>query len=334
MKLQKEEQKIIIFKNKSGIPQIDVKIEKESVWVNLNQLSSLFGRDKSVISRHLNDIYKTKELKKDSTVAFFATVQKEGTRLIERKIEYYNLDAIISVGYRVNSKQATEFRIWATDTIREYLVRGYKINENRILEQKEKLISLKEAIGFIEKKADTYLLQGKSRELLSLVSEFAKTLTLLEEYDKNKIKIKKTTPTFYVLEYERCRNIIIELKAQLKKDNEASNLFGQEYENKFKAIINSIYQTFDKKELYNSIEEKAAHLIYLIIKDHPFADGNKRIASFLFVYFLRENNYLYTKDYERKIANNTLVPLALLIAASDPKEKDVIVKIIISLLQQ
>ena len=333
MKSQKEEQKIIIYKTKSGIPQIDVKVEKDTVWLNLNQISSLFGRDKSVISRHISDIYKTKELQKDSTVAFFATVQKEGSRLINRKIDYYNLDAIISVGYRVNSKRATQFRIWATNTLRDYLVKGYKVNENRLLEQKEKLSSLKEAISFIEKKADTYLLQGKSRELLSLVNEFARTLTLLEEYDKDKIKIKKTAIAQFSLDYDKCKNIIIELKAELKKEGEAGDLFGQEYDKKFQAIVNSIYQTFDGKELYNGIEEKAAHLLYLAIKDHPFADGNKRIASILFVYFLRENNYLYTPDMQRKISNNVLVPLALLVAASDPREKETIIKIIISLLQ-
>ena len=176
--MKKEEQKIIIYQTKSGVPQIDVKVEKDTVWLNLNQISALFGRDKSVISRHLKDIYQTQELDRESTVAFFATVQNEGKRSIKRNIDFYNLDAIISVGYRVNSKRATQFRIWATGTLREYLVKGYKVNESRLLEQKEKLTSLKEAINFIEKKADTYLLQGKSRELLSLVNEFAKTLTL------------------------------------------------------------------------------------------------------------------------------------------------------------
>lgn len=330
MNSQKEEQKIIIFKTESGIPEINVKVEKDTVWLSQKQISDLFAADRTVITKHINNIFKSKELNENSVCAIFAHTATDG-KIYNTK--FYNLDAIISVGYRVNSKRATQFRIWATNTLRDYLVKGYKVNENRLLEQKEKLSSLKEAIRFIEKKADTYLLQGKSRELLSLVSEFAKTLTLLEEYDKNKIKINKTEKAKFSLKYEDCKNIIIELKAELKKEGEGGDLFGQEYDKKFQAVINSIHQTFDKKELYNSIEEKAAHLIYLTIKDHPFADGNKRIASFLFVYFLQENNYLYTTDMQRKISNNTLVPLALLVAASDPREKEIIIKMIMSLLQ-
>lgn len=325
--------KIIIYKTKSGQTEIDVKVEKDTVWLNLNQIASLFGRDKSVISRHLKDIYKTNELNKNSTVAFFATVQKEGRRLIKRNVECYNLDAIISVGYRVNSKKATEFRIWATNTLKNYLLNGYAINEKRLRDQKEKLVSLQETINFIEKKADSYLLQGKSRELLSLVNEFTKSLKILEQYDNGKIKIAKTKPAKFVLDYDKCKNLIIELKAELKKDDEASDLFGQEYDKKFQSIIGTIYQTFAGKELYNSIEEKSANLLYLTIKDHPFADGNKRIASVLFVYFLKENDFLYTENLQRKINNNTLVSLALLVATSDPREKDVIIKIVMRLLQ-
>jgi len=326
--MQKQENnKIIIYKNKSGEMQIDVKVEKKTVWLSQKQIADLFQTDRTVVTRHIGNIFSTKELDEKSNV------QKMHIAKSDKPIKIYNLDVILSVGYRVNSKNATQFRIWATNTLRDYLIDGYKFNKKRLIEQKEKLSSLKEAINFIEKKADTYLLQGKSRELLSLVNEFSRTLTLLEEYDKNKIKIKKTAKTISTLNYGRCKNIIIELKAELKREDEAGDLFGQEYDKKFQAVVNAIYQTFDGKELYNSIEEKAAHLIYLTIKDHPFADGNKRIASFLFIYFLRENNYLYTPNLERKISNNTLVPLALLIAASDPKEKDIIVKMIISLLQ-
>jgi len=324
------EQKIIIYKTASGIPEIDVKVEKDTVWLRQEQISELFGTQRPAITKHLNNIFKSGELNEKSVCSILEHVGSTGQVY---KTKYYNLDAIISVGYRVNSKRATQFRIWATNTLREYLVKGYKVNETKLLEQKEKLLSLKEAISFIEKKADTYLLQGKSRDLLSLVNEFARTLTLLEEYDKDKIKIKKTAVAQFSLDYDECKNIIIELKAELKKEGEAGDLFGQEYDKKFQAIVNSIYQTFDGKELYNGIEEKAAHLLYLAIKDHPFADGNKRIASILFVYFLRENNCLYTSDMQRKISNNVLVPLALLIATSDPKEKKTIIKIIISLLQ-
>jgi len=322
--------KIIIYKDKTGNTQIDVKVEKDTVWLAQEQIAKLFDIDRTVITKHLNNVFKTEELKENSVRAIFAHTARDGKTY---KVKYYNLDAIISVGYRVNSKRATQFRIWATNTLKQYLVKGYAVNQKRLEEQKDALVSLRETINFIEKKADNYLLKDKSRELLSLINEFAKSLKILEQYDNGKIKIAKTTPAKFVLDYDKCKNLIIELKAELKKDNEAGDLFGQEYDKKFQSIIGTIYQTFDGKELYDSIEEKSANLLYLSIKDHPFADGNKRIASVLFVYFLQMNNYLYTADFQRKINNNTLASLALLVATSDPKEKDVMIKIIISLLQ-
>lgn len=325
--------KIIIYKDKSGDTQIDVKIEKDTVWLTQKKIAQLFDKDVKTINEHILNIFKEGELGEDSTIRNFQIVQSEGARRVSRNVEHYNLDAIISVGYRVNSKRATDFRIWATDTLRQYLIKGYVVNQKRLEDQKEALVSLRETINFIEKKADNYILKDKSRELLSLINEFAKSLKILEQYDKGKIKTAKTTPAKFVLDYDKCKNLIIELKAELKKDNEAGDLFGQEYDKKFQSIIGTIYQTFDGKELYNSIEEKSANLLYLSIKDHPFADGNKRIASVLFVYFLQMNNYLYTNDFQRKINNNTLASLALLVATSDPKEKDMMIKIIIKLLQ-
>lgn len=325
--------KIVIYKDKSGNTQIDVRIEKETLWLAQKQIAELFDVQKAAVSKHINNIYKDNELNQKSTVSKMETVQKEGSRIIKRVVEYYNLDMIISVGYRVNSKRATQFRIWATNTLSNYLLNGYAVNEKRLLEYKEKMILLKETINFIEQKADNFVLQDKSRELLSLLGEFAKSLKLLDEYDQGKIKIAKTIKAKFELGYEKCKNIIIAIKAELKMDGEISDLFGQEYDHKFQSVINTIYQTFDGKELYNSVEEKAANLLYLTIKDHPFTDGNKRIASILFVYFLKENNYLYTVDLQRKINNNTLVSLALLVATSNPKEKETMIKIIINLLQ-
>ena len=330
---KEETNKIIIYQDKSGKTEIDVKVEKDTVWLTQKQIAIVFDKDVKTVNEHIRNIFNEKELEKIPTIRNFQIVQKEGSRQVVRDVEHYNLDMIISVGYRVNSKRATQFRIWATNTLRDYLVKGYNTNQKLLLDQKEKLVSLRETINFIEKKADNYLLKDKSRELLSLINEFAKSLKILEQYDKGKIKIAKTTPAKFVLDYDRCNNLIIELKAELRKENEAGDLFGQEYDKKFQSIIGTIYQTFDGKELYNSIEEKSANLLYLSIKDHPFADGNKRIASVLFVYFLQMNNYLYTSDFQRKINNNTLASLALLVATSDPKEKEIIIKIIISLLQ-
>lgn len=327
---KKDKGQIVIYKDKSGESQIDVRVEKETIWLKQEQIAQLFGTKRPAVTKHLNNIFTIGELEEKTTCSI---LEHMGSTSQVYKTKYYNLDAIISVGYRVNSKRATQFRIWATNTLRNHLVQGYTVNQKLLVEQKEKLSSLQESIKFIEKKADNYLLKGKSRELLSLIAELSKSLKVLEQYDQGKIKIGKTAPAKFELGYEKCKNLIIELKAQLESDGDAGDLFGQEYGNKFEAIINSLYQTFDKIELYNSIEEKAAHLLYLTIKDHPFADGNKRIASILFVYFLQENNYLYTKDLQRKINNNTLISLALLVATSDPKEKETIIKIIISLLQ-
>jgi len=321
---------IIIYKDKSGETQIDVKVEKDTIWLTQKQISLLFDKDLRTINEHLKNIFLTSELDEKSVIRKFRITAADGKLY---NTSFYNLDAVISVGYRVNSKRATQFRIWATNTLRDYLVNGYKVNEKRLLEYKNKMASLKETINFIEKQADNYVLQDKSRQLLSLINEFAKSLKLLDEYDQGKIKIQKTAKPSFVLDYERCQNLIIAIKAELKASKEAGDLFGQEYDKKFQSVVNSIYQTFGGEDLYSSIEEKAANLLYLIIKDHPFTDGNKRIASILFVYFLEENNYLYTKDMQRKINNNTLVALALLVATSDPKEKDVMIKIIINLLQ-
>jgi death-on-curing family protein len=249
-----------------------------------------------------------------------------------RKMNLYNLDMIISVGYRVNSKRATQFRIWATKTLKEHLIKGYTINEKRLLQARNQLQELQGTISFLQEKSTHKLLSGQEQEILSLLANYSKTLTLLEQYDKEKLFIIKKTKGKFVLKYEDAVNVISEIKKNLVARKEASDLFGQENSDKFKGILGSIYQTFNRKELYHSLEEKSAHLLYFIIKDHPFVDGNKRIASFLFVYFLDKNNFLYRKTGEKKINDNALTALALLIAVSDPKEKDKLIKIITNLL--
>ena len=239
---------------------------------------------------------------------------------------------IISVGYRVNSKRATQFRIWATRVLKEHIVQGYTINQRRLSETRSKFNELQSAIAFLKEKSSKKTLEGQEKEILDLLGNYAKTLTILTQYDKGKIKKPKGKEAKFVLEYNRCENIVVILKKDLAKRMEASDLFGIETGKKFESIIKNLYQTFDRRELYKTIEEKAAHLLYLIIKGHPFVDGNKRIASFLFVYFLDKNDYLYRKNGEKKINNNALVALALLVAESDSKEKDVLIKIIINLI--
>jgi len=327
--MQKKENidnKIIIYQTKDNEINLDVKLEKETVWLTQAQLSSLFSVERSVITKHLNNIFFSKELLEKSNV------QKMHIANSDKPVKFYSLDAIISVGYRVNSKRATQFRIWATKTLKNYLLKGYILNEKRLLEAKNHFNELKETINFLQKKSGHKLLKGQEGEIISLLSDYSKTLTLLNKYDKNRLSVSKKAKESFRLEYGFAKNIILELKKDLIKKREADNIFGQEYVGKFEAIVNNIYQTFDKKEFYPSLEEKAAHLLYFIIKDHSFVDGNKRIGAFIFIYFLDKNDYLYRKTGEKKINDNALVALALLVAVSNPNEKDKLVKMIINLL--
>jgi len=319
---------IIIYKSPQG-PEIQVKLEQGSVWLNAHLIAKLFDVNRPAIVKHINNIYKSDELDKKSTCSILEQVAADGKI---RKMNLYNLDMIISVGYRVNSKRATQFRIWATNTLKEHLIKGYTVNEQRLLQTQNQLNELKGAITFLQEKSKHELLADQTSEILNLLSAYSKTLTLLEQYDKEKLTISKKTKSKFVLQYDDVKKIIEMIKKELISKKEASNLFGQENDNKLKGIVGNIYQTFSGKELYPSLEEKSAHLLYFIIKDHPFVDGNKRIASFLFVYFLDKNNFLYRNTGERKISDNTLTALSLLIAISEPREKDKLIKIVSNLL--
>lgn len=319
---------VVIYKTSQG-PEIQVRLEKDTVWLDAHLIAKLFGVNRPAIVKHINNIYKTGELDQNSTCSILEQVAADGKI---RKMNLYNLDMIISVGYRVNSKQATQFRIWATKTLKEHLIKGYTINEKRLLQATYNLKELHSTIEFLQEKTKKKLLAGQEQEILSLLENYSKTLTLLEQYDKEKLVLTKKAKGKFKLDYEKASVIISELKKELIAKNETSELFGQENGDKFKAILGNIYQTFDKKELYPSLEEKAAHLLYFIIKDHPFVDGNKRIGSFLFVYFLDRNDYLYRQSGEKKINDNALTALALLIAISNPDEKDKLIKIITNLL--
>ena len=319
---------IVIYRSPQG-PEIQVKLEKDTVWLNAHLIARLFDVGRPAIVKHINNIYKTKELDKKSTCSILEQVAADGKT---RRMNLYNLDMIISVGYRVNSRRATQFRIWATKTLKDHLVKGYTINEKRLLQARNQLQELRGTISFLQEKSKHELLTGQEQEILNLLANYSKTLTLLEQYDKEKLTLIKKTKGKFVLEYKDARRVVQEIKKELIAKKEAGDLFGQESGEKFKAILGNIYQTFGKKELYPSLEEKAAHLLYFIIKDHPFVDGNKRIASFLFIYFLDKSDFLYRKNGEKKINDNALTALALLIAVTDPKEKDKLIKIITNLL--
>lgn len=320
-----KEDELVIYQADDEPVKFEVRIHKDSMWLSLNQLSILFGRDKSVISRHLNNIFNQEELDRNETVAKFATVQLEGKNTVERQIEYYNLDAILSVGYRVNSKKGTSFRKWATGVLKEYLINGYSINQ-QILEKK--LSNLRNTVELLTTTLiNQNLVSDTGRELINLVSAYSKTWDMLVKYDEQDLTIpdnlhsgsEKTKFT-----YDQAINAINEFKQALNIHNK---LFGFERDTNLKAIIGNIYQTFDKKDLYPSVEEKAANLFYLVIKDHPFNDGNKRIGSLLFLLFLKENK-LDIAD----ITPNTIIALALLIAESNREQKELIIKLIINLI--
>ena len=314
---------IEIYQAPNGEIEFKGDLEHETVWATLEQIAKLFSRDKSGISRHIKNIFNSEELDKNATVAKIATVQKEGSREVVRDIDYYNLDMILSIGYRVDSKEATYFRKWATSILKKYLLDGYALNEKKLSKTKDILQNLKQTIEFLATKEI-----GHEKELLNLLNNYTKTLSLLEGYDKESIDDFEGTQSDYVLTYKETKEVLSQLKANLMGREEATELFANEKAEELDGIIANLYQTFGGVELYPSIEDKASHLLYFIIKDHPFNDGNKRSASFMFIYFLNKCDYLYKENGEKKINDNALTALTLLVASSDPKEKTLLVKLI------
>jgi len=316
--------KIEIFQSSNGEIEFRGDMQDETVWGSLDQISKLFGRDKSGISRHIKNIFNSGELDKNSVVAKIATTANDGKTY---QVDYFNLDMIISIGYRVDSKEATQFRKWATTILKKYLTDGYAINEKKIIQTKTILNNLKQTINFLSTKEI-----GQSKEILYLLQNYTKTLSLLESYDKSSIDDFNGLTSSYFLSYDEVKKVLAEVKTSLIAKNEATTLFAQEKDTQLDGIIGNLYQTFGGVELYPSIEDKASHLLYFIIKDHPFNDGNKRSASFLFIYFLDRCDYLYKDNGEKKINDNALTTLTLLVASSNPKEKDILIKLIKHLL--
>ena len=324
-----EKSDILIYQLEDGKTEINVQLDNETVWLNLNQIVDLFGRDKSVISRHINNIFKENELQKEAVVAKNATTASDGKTY---QVDYYNLDVIISVGYRIKSKRGTQFRIWANQIIKEYLIKGYSINKKRLIQQNEQLKKLQESVKILgDVLSHKTLTNDESIGLLKIISDYAYALDILDQYDYQTLEIKDTTvKETYQLTYEEA----IKQIQTAKRFYGNSDLFGHEKDNSFKSSISTIYQTFDGQELYPSIEEKASNLLYFITKNHSFSDGNKRIAAFLFLYFLERNGILFDKNGNKRIADNTLVALTLMIAISKPDEKDTMTKVIVNLINR
>ncbi|QNL39883.1 MULTISPECIES: RhuM family protein [Bacteroides] len=321
--------KIVIYQTKDGKTSIDVKLENETVWLNQAQMAELFQTDRTSVVKHVNNIYKSEELEKDSTCAKIAQVQMEGNRTIKRHIIYYNLDMIISVGYRVNSMRGTQFRIWANKVLKDYLIKGYAINQQAKAVQLEDLKSTVRLLSnVIEHKQLTL---DEANGLLRVITDYTYGLDTLDKYDYQQLEVDSTTPTE---EFRATYEEAMEAIHLLQEKFGSSDLFGNEKDQSFKSSINTIYQTFGGEELYPSVEEKAAMLFYLVVKNHSFSDGNKRIAAFLFLWFLEKNGILYKSDGSKLIGNNTLVALTLMIAESRTEEKDVMVKVVINLINK
>lgn len=312
---------IFIYKTKDA--HIDVQIKSETVWLSLSQMAQLFERDKSVISRHLNNIFKEGELERDSVVANFATTAADGKMY---KVDYYNLDSIISVGYRVNSKRGIQFRQWATQKLKDYLIQGYSLNHQKMTH--EGLKKIQKIINLIAKTLQSQsLVDERGTDVFSLILSYSKTWSLLFKYDENELEIPKGFPAKSTLTYEEALEAVHDLKSQLIECEQASSLFGQHQSKQVEGILGNIEQTFAGQSLYPSLQEKAAHLLYFIIKDHPFSDGNKRIGTFLFLLYLRKQGVTLTI-----FNDSTLVSLALLVAESDPTDKEIMIRLITNLL--
>ncbi len=305
---------IVIFETEDQQVKLEVNLENETVWLNRNQMSELFDRDVKTIGKHINNALK-EELSGDnsSTVAKFATVQIEGGREVERNIEYYNLDVIISVGYRVKSKRGVEFRRWANSVLKQYILKGYAVNDHRIRQLGEVIRVLKRTENELD-----------SKQVLSVIEKYSNALDLLDSYDHQNMTRPKGNETTYILQYEECMEVI-----QSMRFGNESDLFGKEKDGSFKGSIGNIYQSFDGVDVYESLEEKAANLLYFVTKNHSFFDGNKRIAATMFLYFLDKNNALLV-DGKKKIEDTTLVALTIMIAESRPEEKEMMISVVMN----
>lgn len=323
---------IIIYKTSDGSTDIQVKLDGDTIWLSQKQMADLFEKDTDTIGLHLKNIYQTDELDEKSTAEKYSVVQLEGNRKVKRIIKHYNLDAIISIGYRVNSKRGTQFRIWANKILREYLIKGFSLNQEVLERKNEKLNELQEAIRIIRNSVGSKELTGlETKGLLDIIADYSYALDILDQYDYQTLKISDITS---IETFKLSYNEAVEQIGKAKKAHGNSELFGREKDESFKSSIGTIYQTFDGQDLYPSIEEKAANLLYFVTKNHSFTDGNKRIAAFIFLYFLGRNGILYDEEGEKRIADNALVALTLMIAVSNTEEKDTMISVIVNLINK
>ena len=324
------ENTVILYQSPDGTASLEVRLDHETVWLAQSQLADLFDVNVPAISKHIRNILGSGELDTSATVSKMEKVQIEGGRKVRRSQTLYNLDMIISIGYRVNSVKATRFRIWATRVLRDHIVKGYTVNEQRLKEESAKLLEMQRTVELLARTLENReLVSGTGRDVLRVIGDYAYALTLLDRYDHGTLAIEETTgKALHIITYDEAMGIVSSMKGEF------DGLFGIEKDQGFKSALGAIYQTFGGNELYPSVEEKGANLLYFVVKNHAFSDGNKRIAAALFIYFLGMNGILYRPDGGKRLADNALVALTLLIAESRPEEKDTIVKVIVSLINR
>ena len=327
-----EDSKIQIFQTEDGRTQIQVRFEQESLWLTQRQMGEVFATTPENILMHLKNIFRDAELDEAATTKDFLAVRTEGKRQVERNLKHYNLDAIISVGYRVSSKRAVQFRQWATQRLKDYLVQGYALNQQRLESQREKLAELRQAIALSSRLIHNKALSSdESQGILAILEKYSLALAVLDDYDHQRLQVSGTRAAAHPrIGYDEAMGQILCWREQ----EGLGSLFGNEKDASFKSSLDTIYQTFDGQELYPSIEEKAANLLYFIVKNHSFSDGNKRIAAAVFAWFLDRHDFLYNDRGEKRIADNALVAFTLLIAESKPDEREMIVKVIINLINE
>lgn len=325
---------VVLFQAADGQVTLDVHLEADTVWLSQAQMAELFGRERSVISKHIGNVFREGELEAKSTCAKFAQVQTEGTRVIQRQVDVYNLDVIISVGYRVKSLRGTQFRIWATQVLRQHLVQGYTLHQRRL--QERGLGELEQALALMARTLSSHgLVSDEGQAVLDVVQRYSRAWRWLLAYDEDRLPPITEQPDASpeALGLAEAKRAIETLRADLARCGEATTLFGLDNRQALAGILGAIEQTFDGQPLYPTAQLRAAHLLYFVIKDHPFADGNKRIGTLLFLEFLRRNQLLQLADGQPRIADNGMAALALLIAESAPQQKDLMIRLVIALLE-
>jgi prophage maintenance system killer protein len=324
MRMATADSSIILYQSPDGSTSFEVRLDQETVWLSQAEMVSLFNRDQSVISRHVRNVFRDGELDEKSNM------QKMHFANSDKPVAFYNLDVIISVGYRVKSQQGTRFRQWATRVLKEHIVKGYTVNEQRLKEESARLQEMRRTMELLARTLTSQeLVSETGRDVLRVISDYAYALTLLDRYDHGTLAIEETTrQTLHVISYDEAMELVSSMKGEF------DGLFGVEKDQGFRSALGAIYQTFGGEELYPSVEEKGANLLYFVVKNHAFSDGNKRIAAALFIYFLGMNGILYRPDGGKRLADNALVALTLLIAESRPDEKETIVKVIVNLINR